>query len=36
MPYLNGLAKQCAYYEQWDDTNPAQSSLTQYIGITSG
>ncbi|MFA5883603.1 MAG: alkaline phosphatase family protein [Acidimicrobiia bacterium] len=36
MPYMNGLAKSCAYYEQWDDTNPLQSSLTQYIGITSG
>jgi len=36
MAYMNGLAKQCSYYEQWDDTNPVQSSLTQYIGITSG
>jgi hypothetical protein len=36
MPYLAGLARQCAFYAQWFETNPRQSSLTQYIGLTSG
>jgi hypothetical protein len=36
MPYLRGLAEMCSYYDQWNETNPAQNSLTQYIGITSG
>jgi hypothetical protein len=36
MPYLAGLARSCAYYAQWDETNPDQDSLTQYIGLTSG
>lgn len=36
MPYLNGLAKSCSYYEDWTETNRVQNSLTQYIGLTSG
>ena len=36
MPYLASLAKQCAFYPNWTETNPDQSSLTQYIGLTSG
>jgi hypothetical protein len=36
MPYLANLAKSCAFYAQWTNTNPHQSSLTQYIGLTSG
>ncbi|HEY3832264.1 MAG TPA: hypothetical protein VGO03_08225 [Acidimicrobiia bacterium] len=36
MPYLHSLTRSCAYYTQWNETNAAQSSLTQYIGITSG
>jgi len=36
MPYLNGLAKSCSYYEDWTETNKIQNSLTQYIGLTSG
>jgi hypothetical protein len=36
MPYLGGLAKHCAYYAQWNETNAFASSLTQYIGLTSG
>ena len=36
MPYLAGLARSCAYYPQWTETNRQQDSLTQYIGLTSG
>lgn len=36
MPYLHGLAQSCAYFPSWNETNPGQNSLTQYIGITSG
>jgi hypothetical protein len=36
MPYLASLAQDCAYYREWTQTNPEQSSLTQYIGLTSG
>jgi hypothetical protein len=36
MPFMRDLARQCAYYETYQDTNPKQSSLTQYIGLTSG
>jgi hypothetical protein len=36
MPYLAGLARSCAYYPQWNETNASQDSLTQYIGLTSG
>jgi hypothetical protein len=36
IPSLAGLAQQCAYFEQWTETNRTQSSLTQYIGLTSG
>jgi len=36
MPYLHGLAGQCSYFSDWSETNSSQSSLTQYIGATSG
>jgi hypothetical protein len=36
MPFLNSLAAGCAYYPTWNETNPTQNSLTQYIGLTSG
>ena len=36
MPYFAGLARHCAFYDQWTQTNPNQDSLTQYIGLTSG
>jgi hypothetical protein len=36
MPYLDGLAVHCAYYSDWTETNTRQSSLTQYVGLTSG
>jgi len=36
MPYLNSLASQCSYFSDWTETNTGQSSLTQYIGETSG
>jgi hypothetical protein len=36
MPYLHSLAAQCSFFSDWTETNPAQNSLTQYIGETSG
>ncbi len=36
MPYLHRLARSCAFYTNWSETNPHQNSLTQYIGLTSG
>jgi len=36
MPYLHSLAAQCSYFSDWTETNASQSSLTQYIGETSG
>jgi hypothetical protein len=36
MPFLAGLAASCSYFPEWTQTNPQQSSLTQYIGLTSG
>ena len=36
MPFVAGLARQCTVYDEWLETNPNQSSLTQYIGLTSG
>jgi hypothetical protein len=36
MPYLRSLASQCSFFSDWTETNTAQSSLTQYIGETSG
>ncbi len=36
MPFLHDLAEQCTYYTDWVETDPTQSSLTQYIGLTSG
>ncbi len=36
MPFLHGLAAQCAYYADWVETDGAQNSLNQYIGLTSG
>jgi len=36
MRYLASLAKSCAFYPNWTETNREQSSLTQYIGLTSG
>jgi phosphatidylinositol-3-phosphatase len=36
MPYLASLARTCGFYSDWVQTNAAQSSLTQYIGLTSG
>jgi hypothetical protein len=36
MPYLHSLASQCTYFSDWTETNTSQSSLTQYIGETSG
>jgi phospholipase C len=36
MPYLHSLATQCTTFADWTETNTSQSSLTQYIGMTSG
>lgn len=36
MPYLHALASQCSYFRDWRETDTAQNSLTQYIGMTSG
>ena len=36
MPFLAGLAEQCAWYSDWQETNGEQNSLNQYIGLTSG
>jgi hypothetical protein len=36
MPFLHGLATKCSYYQDWAETNAAQNSLNQYIGLTSG
>ncbi|WP_426572066.1 alkaline phosphatase family protein [Aquihabitans sp. McL0605] len=36
MPFLHGLAAKCSYFRDWSETNSRQSSLTQYIGLTSG
>jgi hypothetical protein len=36
MPYMHSLAAQCSYFSDWSEINASQSSLTQYIGATSG
>jgi hypothetical protein len=36
MPYVHSVVSQCSYFSDWTETNTAQSSLTQYIGATSG
>ncbi len=36
MPYLAGLATECAYYVDWAETDAGENSLNQYIGLTAG
>jgi hypothetical protein len=36
MPYLNQLGRQCAFFRTWDETDPDQNSLTQYVGQITG
>lgn len=36
MPYLHQLGQQCAFFPTWDETDPTQNSLTQYIGQITG
>ncbi len=36
LPWLTGIAAGCTRYQDWVETNTAQNSLTQYIGLTSG
>ncbi len=36
MPFLHRLAATCGYYPEWNETTASQSSLSQYVGITSG
>lgn len=36
MPYMRSLAKGCTTFTKWTETNTSQSSLTQYVGLTTG
>jgi acid phosphatase len=36
MPFLHALAKRCAYFNQWNETDAGQNSLTQYVGQVTG
>lgn len=36
MPYLHRLAQQCASFSDWNETDPNQDSLTQYVGQLTG
>jgi len=36
MPYVRSLAKGCTTFTNWTETNRSQSSLTQYVGLTTG
>jgi hypothetical protein len=36
MPYLHRLGKQCAFFRDWRETDPGQSSLSQYVGQITG
>ena len=36
MPYLQQLGRQCAFFRTWDETDPGQNSLTQYVGQITG
>jgi hypothetical protein len=36
MPYLRALARQCAYFADWTETDTTQNSLTQYVGQVTG
>lgn len=36
MPFLAGLAQRCTTYGDWAETDGAQNSLNQYVGLTSG
>lgn len=36
MPFLHDLGTNCTVFADWTETNTAQNSLTQYIGLTSG
>jgi hypothetical protein len=36
MPYLHQLGRQCAWFRTWDETDPGQNSLAQYVGQVTG
>jgi acid phosphatase len=36
MPYLHQLGRQCAFLRTWNETDPSQDSLTQYVGQITG
>jgi phosphatidylinositol-3-phosphatase len=36
MPYLHALGAQCSWFPSWTETDPAQTSLTQYVGQVTG
>lgn len=36
MPYLHQLGRRCAWFRTWDETDPDQDSLAQYVGQVTG
>ncbi len=36
MPYLRTLARRCAWFTSWDEADPSQNSLSQYVGQVTG
>jgi len=36
MPYLHDLGQSCSSFASWTEAEPAQNSLTQYIGQVTG
>jgi hypothetical protein len=36
MPYLHRLGRQCGWFRTWDETDPDQNSLAQYVGQVTG
>lgn len=36
MPYLHQLGRQCAFFRTWNEIDPGQNSLTQYVGQITG
>jgi hypothetical protein len=36
MPFFRDLAPSCTTFKDWTETNTAQNSLNQYIGLVSG
>ena len=36
MPYLHDLGTQCSWFAQWDEIDPHEKSLAQYVGQIIG